>query len=203
MGIRSLKSNLTRFMKRMMSTRSSVGTITKYLWSGTMSLDAVSPVMTVDILLVTMLILVTVLLSMLLVKTQSLSCTRVTTVCMPSSGPVMLTSMLMVIMIIVTSFWATGSVAVTVLLLPITMWAMARSMTSGRTIPMDMARCWTTLLKLATSYPLATRSFTQSSHTSTAMTTATSPSPRSPMPSTRELRSTDFDVFYVTDFMMS
>merc|ERR1712228_838057 len=51
---------------------------------------------------------------------------------------------------------------------------------------------------VATSYPLATRSFTQSSHTSTAMTTATSPSPRSPMPSTRELRSTDFDVFYVT-----
>merc|ERR1711860_27945 len=124
--IRSSKSNLTRFMKRMMSTRSSVGTHTKDLWSGTMSRDAMSLVMTVVILLVTMLILVTVLLSMLLVKTQSLSCTRVTTVCMPSSGPVMLTSML-VIMIIVTSFWATGSVAVTVLLLPITMWAMATS----------------------------------------------------------------------------
>merc|ERR550519_775307 len=158
----------------MTSTSSSVGAITKDLWSSTMSLDAVSLVMTVVILLVTMLILVTVLLSMLLVKTQSLSCTRVTTVCMPSSGPVMLTSML-VIMIIVTSFWATGSVAVTVLLLPITMWAMATSMISGRTIPMDMARCWTTLLKLFTSYPRATRSFTQSSHISTAMTTATSP----------------------------
>merc|ERR1712083_686456 len=166
-------------------------------------MGAMSLVMTVVILRVIMLILVTVLLSMLLVKTRSLSCTRVTTVCMPSSGPVMPTSMLMVIMTIVASFWATGSVAVTVLLLPITMWAMATSMTSGRTIPMDMARCCTTLLKLATSYPLATRSFTQSSHTSTAMTTATSPSPRSPMPSTREKRSTDFDVFYVTDFMMS
>merc|ERR1711860_278892 len=192
------------FMKRMTSTSSSVGAIIKELWSGTMSLDAVSPVMTAVILLVIMLILVILLIILLaLVMTQSLSCTRLTTVCMPSSDPVMLTSMLMVIMIIVTSFWATGSVAVSVLLLPITMWAMAISMTSGRTIPMDTARCWTTRLKLATSYPLATRSFTQSSHTSTAMTTATSPSPRSPMPSTRELRSTDFDVFYVTDFMMS
>merc|ERR1712063_58781 len=56
----SSKSNLTRFMKRMMSTRSSVGTITKDLWSGTMSRDAMSLVMTVVILLVTMLILVTV-----------------------------------------------------------------------------------------------------------------------------------------------
>merc|ERR1712029_835666 len=151
MVIRSSRNNLTRFMKRMTSTSSSVGAITKDLWSGIMSLDALSPAMTIAILLVTMLMLVIMLLIILLalVTTQSLSCTRVTTVCMPSSGPVMLTSMLMVIMIMVMSIWATGSVAVTVLLLLITMWDMETNMTSGRTIPMDMARCWTTLLKLA------------------------------------------------------
>merc|ERR1712042_75186 len=160
----------------------------------------------VAILLVTMLILVIIMLLIILlalVTTQSLSCTRVTpTVCMPSSDPVMLTSMLMVIVIMVTIIWATGSVAVTVLLLLIIMWGMETSMTSGRTIPMGMARCWTTLLKLATSYPLATRSLAQGSHTSTAMTTATSPSPRSPMPSTRELRSTDFDVCILCNFIL-
>merc|ERR1712029_779136 len=112
MVIRSSRNNLTRFMKRMTSTSSSVGAITKDLWSGIMSLDALSPAMTIAILLVTMLILVIMLLIIILlalVTTQSLSCTRVMTVCMPSSGPVMLTSMLTAIVIMVTIIWATGS----------------------------------------------------------------------------------------------